>query len=285
MPLDTTTLSFAGVGALAFLLFLFWYLKVGRRHPRLDRDWTPDCARLPTAKIEGYTVTLSNVRHFHWHTEDRGYDVAYADETYDVHDLVGVWYVVDHFHKLRGMAHVMLSFEFTGERYVTCSFETRRVKGQRYHPWNGIWRGYELLLVWGGEEDLIQVRTHRRGHPVFLFPCAVPEGKAEALFLRLCRRTNELAKTPEWYHTLKTTCSTSLVRMINQVTPGRVPIMWRLLLPGHTPSAAYRLGLLKDEEQLGYEATLAACAISDRARAHGDGLEGYSQAIRSRPKL
>jgi hypothetical protein len=228
-------------------------------------------------------VTLYDVRHFDWHTADRGFDERWAEETYDTEELVGVWYVVDHFHRLKGMAHVLLSFEFAGDRFVTCSFEARRTKGQAYHPWTGLWRGYELYLVWGGEEDLIRVRTHRRKHPVYLFPCVVPDGKGEALFQRLCRRTNELANEPEWYHTFKTTCTTSLVDLVNQVTPGRVPFMWRILLPGHTPRAAFRLGLIQDVEQRGYEALLESCYITDRALAHGDAVGGFSQAIRSAP--
>jgi hypothetical protein len=265
-------------GALLFVLTLVWYLKVGRRRPSLERDWAEDCARIPSATIEGRQVTLHGVRHFVWRTS-RDFDACYADETYDVGDLVGVWYVVEHFHWIRGVAHVMLSFEFSGQRFVTCSFETRRTKGQRYSPWKGIWRGFELLLLWGGEEDLIRLRTNGRKSRVHLFPCSVPEGKGEALFLDLCQRANQLAQRPEWYHTLRTTCTTSLTQAINRVTPGRVPFMWRLLLPGHSPRAAYRLGLLRDEENVGYDAILEKSLITPRAQAH-EGLEGWSQAVR-----
>jgi hypothetical protein len=223
----TPTLVLTVAGILVIGTWLLWYLKVGRRRPLLDRDWRTECARIPTAKIEGHVVTLYDVRHFNWR-KSRDYDVVYAEETYDTEELVGLWYVVDHFHpKFKGMAHVMLSFEFKGDRFVTCSFETRLVKGQRYHPWTGCWRGYELLMLWAGEEDLIRLRTNVRSHPVYLFPCVVPEGKGEAVFLRLCRRANELVNNPEWYHTLQTTCTTSLTDVVNQVTPGRVPFMWR----------------------------------------------------------
>ena len=136
--------------------------------------------------------------------------------------------------------------------------------------------------MWGGEEDLIRVRTHRRSHPVYLFPCVVPDGKGEALFLRLCRRTNELANDPEWYHTFKTTCTTSLVDSVNAITPGRIPgFLWRVLLPGHSPRAAYRLGLIRDDQQRGFDAVLADALITPRAQAHGD-APGFSLAIRGR---
>lgn len=267
-------------GLLALGLVVLWYVKVGRRRPSLERDWSPDCARIPTATVADDRVTLHGVRHFRWRTS-KDFDPVYADETYLLSDLVGVWYVVEHFHRLKGMAHTMLSFEFTGGRFVTCSFETRRVVGQRYHPWAGCWRQFELLLLFGGEEDLIRLRTNGRKNPVYLFPCDVPEGKGQALFLAVCERANQLAARPEWYHTLHTTCTTSLVQAVNQITPGRIPFMWRLLLPGHTPRAAFRLGLLQDPEQRGYEALLASCAITPRAQAHGD-APGFSEAIRRR---
>jgi hypothetical protein len=56
--------------------------------------------------------------------------------------------------------------------------------------------------------------------------------------------------------------------------------MWRLLLPGHSPRAAYRLGLIKDSEGLGYDGTLAVCRVGARARAH-DNRPGFSLAIRA----
>lgn len=273
-----------GVAALAGFvsLYVLWLvLRVALRRPRLEKDWAVDCAVLPTAEIAGDEVVLRNVRRFVWRSS-RDFDAVYVDETYRLSELVGVWYLVEHFHSLRGLAHVMLSFEFSGERFVTCSFETRRTKGQRYHPWDGLWRNYELLMLWGGEEDLIRLRTNGRKNPAYLFKCAVPEGKGPQLFLNLCERANKLAQQPEWYHTLHTTCTTSLVQAVNAITPGRVPFMWRILLPGHSPRAAYRLGLIDDPQDQGYDAVLAAAAITERAQAHGD-APGFSQVVRGRP--
>ena len=40
----------------------------------------------------------------------------------------------------------MLTFEFKDGQFITFSFETRREIGERYHPWQGLWRAYELYL-------------------------------------------------------------------------------------------------------------------------------------------
>lgn len=243
----------------------------------LDRDWMTDCSVAPTAEVTPEAVRIEGVRDFAWRTT-RDFDARWTTEEYRLDELVGVWYFVEHFHKIRGIAHVMLSFEFAGDRFAVCSFEARREKGERYHPWRGLWRSYELGLVWGTEEDLIRLRTNVRNSKVLAFPCVVPPGKGQDLFVRLCNRANALATQPEWYHTLTTTCTTSLVEVVNEVTPRRVPFVWRVLLPGHTPRAVHRLKLVQD--QGGYEATLAHADITERARAHGD-APGFSRAIRS----
>jgi hypothetical protein len=251
--MEPLAMALAGVGGGLLLLALLWAVTVGRRRARLDRDWSPDCAVIPTATFDGDQVTVHGVRHFVWRSS-KDFDAVYADETYDLSELVGVW-------------------------FVTCSFETRRTKGQRYHPWAGLWRGFELLLLFGGEEDLIRLRTNGRKSPVYLFPCRVPDGKGEALFRLLCEKANALAERPEFYNTLTTTCTTSLVQAVNKVTPGRIPLLWRTLLPGHSPRAAYRLGLIRDVAG-NYPETLKACYVSDKARAH-EGTEGFSAAIRA----
>ena len=69
----------------------------------------------------------------------------------DANDLKDVWFVVDHFHSLKGLAHTYLTFEFGCGTCLSFSFETRREKGERYHPWDGLWRAYELYLLVGFE--------------------------------------------------------------------------------------------------------------------------------------
>ena len=65
------------------------------------------------------------------------------------------------------------------------------------------------------------------------------------MFILLAKRSDELARDPEWYHSLSTTCATELRKLINDVAPIRIPYAWRLLLPGHSARMAFRLGLLE----------------------------------------
>ena len=245
--------------ALPLVLVGVWYVRVGRLEARSDRDWTDDCAVTPTVDITHDSVTIHGVRDFRWRST-RDYDVRWTDERYLLEDLVGIGYFVEHFHWIRGMAHTMLAFEFRDGRVLVASFEVRRERGERFHPWPGLWRAYELTLIWGTEADVVRLRTDVRRNRVYRFECVVPPGKGQALLLQLCERTNALAATPEWYNTLTTTCTTNLVQAVNRVSPGRVPFVWRILLPGHSPRAAHRLGLIVDRG--GYDATLAAAELS-----------------------
>ena len=65
--------------------------------------------------------------------------------------------------------------------------------------------------------------------------------------------------------------------MVNRVTPGRVPFLWRNFLPGYTPKAALKLGLIEDWG--GFEATLEKARIDEVAR-EWDGKGSYSAMLR-----
>ena len=102
-------------------------------------------------------------------------------------EIKDIWFVVDHFHKIHGLAHTFLSIEFNDGRCISISFEARRVKGERYHPWKGLWRSYELYLLIGYERDLLGLRTNARGNRDYLFRAVTPPIKTTIT----CRNSTE----------------------------------------------------------------------------------------------
>jgi hypothetical protein len=186
--------------------------------------------------------------------------------------------MVDHFHSIKGMAHTYLTFEFGCGTCLSFSFESRREKGERYHPWDGMWRAYELYLLVGFERDVTGLRTHGRRNKDYMFRAVTLPGKDKELLFGMIEKLNDLAVNPEWYHSLLTTCNTSIVQIVNQVAPGRIPFLWRNFLPGYTPKAAFKLKLIEDWG--GFEATLEKARIDERAQAW-DGVEDYSAMLRS----
>ena len=233
---------------------------------------------LPQNKSIGSKITFHMVRDFTWRTT-RDRDENWVENVeVDGDDLKHIWFMVDHFHSLKGLAHTYLTFEFGCGTCLSFSFETRREKNERYHPWDGMWRAYELYLLVGFERDVTGLRTHGRKNRDYMFRAVTPPGKDKELLYGMIRKLNDLAVNPEWYHSLLTTCNTSIVKIVNKVTPGRIPFLWRNFLPGYTPKAALRLKLIEDWG--GFETTLEKARIDERAQAW-DGVEDYSAMLRS----
>ena len=149
---------------------------------------------------EARTVTFSHVRDFTWRgTKDR--DEAWAEDvTFDLNAIKDVWYIVDHFSKTKGIAHTMLTFQFLDGKAVTFSFEARRDASDRFSPWEGMWRAYELYLSIGFERDMIFLRTNARKNQVHRYRTTTSRRRERQLFMLLARRADELARKPEWYH-------------------------------------------------------------------------------------
>ena len=246
--------------------------------PSTDSDWNTDCEFQSTAVIEEHHITFSKIRDFTWRTT-RDRDERWDDNVkFDLREIKDVWFVVDHFHKIHGLAHTFLSIEFNDGRCISISFEARRVKGERYHPWKGLWRSYELYLLIGYERDLLGLRTNARGNRDYLFRAVTPPEKDRQLLLAIAQKMNQLSQNAEWYHSLLTTCNTSIVKVVNKITPGRIPFVWRNFLPGYTPKAAFKLGLIEDWG--GLEKTLEIARVDVLAK-EWDQKSDYSTFIRS----
>ena len=254
-----------------------WWTRVRPRVPELERQWWSDCERLASVKHDGDHLKVSNVRDFIWRTQ-KDHDIRWGEFEVDANQIKNVWFIIDHFHKIRGLAHTMMSFEFNDGQVLTFSFETRREKGDKYHPWDGMWRSFELYLLISTESDVLYLRTNVRKHKVHMFRAQTPEGKEKELLLQLCKRVNELSERPEWYHTLTASCTTTIISQINTITPGRIPFTWRALLPGYAARGAWKLKLIEDWG--GYDDTLEKSRIDEVAR-RWDGEGDFSEHIRS----
>ena len=140
-----------------------------------------------------------------------------------------------------------------------------------------MWRAYELYLLVGYEKDLLGLRTNARGNKDYLFRAVTPPGKDRQLLMAIGQKMNQLTKNAEWYHSLFTTCNTSIVEVVNKITPGRIPFVWRNFLPGYTPKAAFKLGLIEDWG--GLENTLELARVDELAKSWNE-TDDYSEFIR-----
>lgn len=258
----------------AFAIFCFFWSRV---EPSNDRTWQPDVARLAQATIDGDRVTLHNIRDFDYRSET-DYTVRYYDATFDLRELEGVdlftvYWMGD------AIAHVMLSFAFAGDRYVTVSIETRKEVGESYDTIRGFFRQYELIYVVGDERDLVRLRTNVRKDPiedVYLYRTAVSRASARRLFLDYLREINSLNEQPEFYNTGTTNCTTNVYRH-TKVNPGDHRFSWKILLSGYAAEYVYENGLL--DTQLPFAALRRLSHVNPRA-LEADGAADFSKRIR-----
>ncbi len=245
--------------------------------PSLEKDWNTDQAIMSEISIDGDIVTIKNIRNFSY-TSTKEYTPAYYDKTFDINKIVRAWYMVEPFSGIPGSAHTLLSFEFENNEYVAISVEIRKEKGESYHPITGLFGEYELMYVIGDERDLIKLRSNYRKDQVYLYPARAGKEKVKGLFLSMLKRADKLAKEPEFYNTITSTCTTNIVKHINEITPKRVPFFsLRILLPANSDKLAYELGLL--DTDLPFEEARARHLINDRAMKYGDSSD-FSVKIR-----
>jgi|SRR6218665_624745 len=246
--------------------------------PSLTRDWAPDLIRASRAEEQGTQVTVHDVRDFRYRSTT-DWDAAWYSATYDTKDLVRAWYIVEPFSGFEGAAHTMVSFEFTGDRFLAFSVEIRRERGETYSVLGGLFRQYELIYVVGDERDLIQLRSNHRHDDVYLYPVRATPERTTAFFLDMVRRMNALQARPEFYNSLTSNCTTNLVHHLEKVSATNVPYDHRTLLPAYSDELAFALGLL--DTDVGLAETRERHRINPLALAAQD-RDDFSLRIRGR---
>ncbi len=235
--------------------------------PRGDRVWTPDMAVMPSARFDGDSVPVTGIRNAEYRsTED--FTVAHYDRSFDLRALESVWYLVEPFGDMKGPAHTLVSFGFSDGSYVAISVELRREPGESFSPVKGLLKQYELMYVVADERDVIRLRTNYRHDDVFLYPVRATAEQRRRLFVSMLERANGLRERPEFYNTLTNTCTTNIVRHVNEIAPGKVPFSYKVLLPGYSDRLAYDLGLL--DTDLPFEEAKARHHINARALRYAD---------------
>ena len=243
--------------------------------PSNDRDWSVDQAVLPTATFDGPLVTIRNIRNFRYQSIDR-HTPAYYDKTFDLRALDSAWFFVEPFGK-GGAAHTFVSFGFQDKDFVAVSVEIRKEKGESFSPLKGLLRRYEVMYVIGDERDLVKLRTNYRNDSVHLYRIRTTPERMRTMFVAMMQRANRLQEQPEFYNTLTNTCTTNLVRHVNQITPKRIPLRASVLLPATSDQLAYELGLI--DTALPFEEARRRALVNPRARQYADD-PAFSRRIR-----
>jgi hypothetical protein len=233
--------------------------------PSNHRRWEPKLAVLPFAELQGDQLTVRNVRHCEY-LSDQDYIVRHYDKTFDLNRLNSVDFLVVPFKNAPSLAHTMLSFGFDGSDYLAVSVEARLEEDQTYSPIDGLMRQYELMYVVADERDVIPLRTKHRDADVYLYRTRATPEQSRQLLLDMMARANKLVFEPEFYDTLTNNCTTNIVDHINRITPGKIAPNIGVLLPGLSDQMAYEAGLLDTNDS--FERTKQRARITGRANRH-----------------
>jgi hypothetical protein len=256
------------IAAVAYgLLILFTY-------PSNDRDWERDMAVTTETIINGNLITIKGVRDAKYRTSD-DYDLSYLTNTYNVNKLEKAYFFTNPFGSLS--AHTMLGFEFSDGQKVVLSVEIRREKGEVFSGYKGVLRAYELIYVWGTEDDLIKLRTNiRENDGTYMYPLKMSTENIRKLFVEAALRTNELKYKPEFYNTITNNCTTNLAVLLQKVYNKPIIVDWRYLAPAYAEGLAIKYDLI---DAVDIESARARHNISPLGQACKD-CSDYSGAIR-----
>ncbi len=254
-----------------FVAVLLWWLSIA---PRNDRDWLADVSRLPSARIDGDRLTVTNLRNFEYRSET-DFVPHWEERNYDLSRLTGVDLAVCDW-GAGLIVHTMMSWEFAGGEHLIMSIETRKEVGESYSPLGGLYRQFELYYVVGDERDLIGVRTNLRGEHVRLYRLVNSPAQARALLVSYAERINHLAAEPAWYNAVTHNCTTSI--RLHAVELGiERPWNWRILVNGCGEELLYMRAMVNTS--LPFEELRARSDITERARAAGTASD-FSERIR-----
>jgi len=233
------------VSLLILIAIVVLVFSVILKKPSHDRDWWESLSVLPNIEINGDRITIRNVRD--WHYDENGpVSKDWIDRTYNLNDLEKVWFIVTPFSERKYLAHTMLSFDFKGQKPLSLSIEARKEIGEEYKLINGLLHEYELMYIWGTEDDFIGDRIITRGDTVYMYPLKISSGSARSLLVKLLYTTNQLYVEPRFYSTLVHNCTNELAIAMNAIKPGAIPMDISRVLSGHTFDLLFRLGYIDD---------------------------------------
>ena len=258
------------IGCGLFVVGAWW----NQLAPRLDRDWTPDVARLPRATIDGNRITIQNVRNFDYRS-DTDFTERWETRTYDL-DQVRHFDMFLSFWGPTMIAHTIASWEFENAPPLAISIETRREKGESYDALRGFFRQFELYYVVADERDVVGVRTNFRGERTYLYRIQTTQEAARAMLIDYLKEINRLAEHPTWYNALDHNCTTTIRHHGQHIGQAR-SWDWRILLNGRLDELGYEREWI--DNSLPFPEMKARSEITQKARAvYKDG--DFSRAIR-----
>lgn len=243
--------------------------------PSNDREWEPEYARTGYSGTKGDVITLYNVRNFR-HRGEGDFDARWESRTFHLKNLRGLDYFQSNFYG-DTLAHPLLSFDFGDEGRICLSVESRREVGEKFTPFGGLYKIFELQYLFITEADCIPLRTKVREEVVRHYTIKATPAEVREMFLSSVEIQNSLLEKPRFYNVIHANCTTSL--RDQRAKDIRGPWDMRLLFNGMLDEYLYERGML-ETHGLSFDELRKKTIVNDAANTAA-GLPDFSKRIRS----
>ena len=238
-------------------------------------QWQTPWGRRPNVIFDGNIARISDVRDFVYFSENN-YLVRYKDVEIDMDKVCHIDLAVSHWDGLDSVAHTMLSFVFSDGKHLAFSMETRLPAGAKQGMIPGMYKQYELLPVIATEEDLFKLRTNFRKEELFLYRTNATKEQCRLILKTLLASIAEQYRSPRFYNSLTSNCTTSLSPVLRWIDPGFTGDI-RLLFNGYSDELLFDLGYLAHREGETFPQLKERRRVSKYLQCD----QNYSRAIRT----
>lgn len=214
------------------------------------RLWAVEFSRLPKIAISGQEIIIENFRDFKWQNA-RAFEPVFTKEIFDLSKLDRLDLIVEPFKDSDYLAHTMLRFGFLDHKRLIVSVEARREAHETYSLPAGFFRQFELIYVFGSEEDLLRLRAIGRKTRLYQYPIKADQQFMADLLKDLARSANSLEAAPKFYRSILDNCTTTLVKHFDRLGPEKIGLRKETILPAMTGKLLYQLGYM--DTDLSYE--------------------------------
>ncbi len=242
-----------------FGVWTLWWANVQARN---DREWQPDVARTAHVDVEGDRLTVQNLRNFDYRSET-DYTPRWDTRTFDLAKLSGLDLFMSYWDD-SGIAHTIMSWEFSDGQHLAISIETRKEVGEEYSAVKGFFKQFEIYYVVADERDVIRLRTNYRNERVFLYPLRTPISRARGILLDYVASINALDTQAEFYNAATANCTTTITRHIRHIGLS-FPFDRRAIINGRLDELLYEQGVINTSRP--FAEIKQASSIDARAKA------------------
>lgn len=157
------------------------------------------------------TYTLSHIRNVTYRGEEFAhYSTEWLGATYAKEDLLRIWFIENNYAKAQ--SHIMLTFEFVGNRFLTVSVEVRKENAQDFEVWHVLYKTFYVFYILATEYDIVYLRTNIRKSPTYRYELNLSKEQREALFTNICDSIHTTYDNNPVYKVFRTDCVNTLLK-------------------------------------------------------------------------